>query len=60
MSEQQEQTHEVAEITDSLKIFQINLNKSEKAHLDIINKKVGKLFDIMLIQEPYTTTFNAI
>ena len=42
----------------SIKIFQINLNKSEKAHLEIINKKVSKLYNIMLIQEPHTTSFN--
>ena len=38
----------------------LNLNKLEKAHLDIINEKVSTNYDIMLIQEPYTTTFNAI
>ena len=43
-----------------LRILQCNLNKSEKAHLDIINEKVSKNYDIMLIQEPYTTSFNAI
>jgi ribonuclease HI len=43
-----------------IRILQINLNKSEKAHLDIINEKVSQKYDIMLIQEPYTTTFNAI
>jgi exonuclease III len=41
-------------------ILQINLNKSEKAHLDIINERVSEKYDIILIQEPYTTTFNAI
>ena len=40
--------------------MQINLNKSEKAHLDIINESVSTKYDIMLIQEPYTTQFNAI
>ena len=43
-----------------LKIIQINLNKSKKAHLDIINKKVSHKYDIMLIQEPYTTAFNGV
>jgi hypothetical protein len=43
-----------------IRILQINLNKSEKAHLDIINEKVSRSYDIMLIQEPYTTKFNAI
>ena len=43
-----------------LRILQINLNKSEKAHLDIISERVSEKYDIMLIQEPYTTRFNAI
>jgi hypothetical protein len=41
-------------------IMQINLNKSEKAHLDLLNENLSQKFDIMLIQEPYTTTFNMI
>ena len=45
---------------NNLVILQINLNKSEKAHLDIINEKVSEKYDIMLIQESYTTKFNAI
>ena len=44
----------------SIVLLQINLNKSEKAHLDIINEKVSEKYDIILIQEPYTTKFNAI
>ena len=40
--------------------MQINLNKSEKAHLDILNENISQKYDIMLIQEPYTTRFNAI
>ena len=44
----------------SIKILQINLSKSEKAHLDIINDKVSLNYDIILIQEPHTTAFNAI
>ena len=43
-----------------LQILQCNLNKSEKVHLDIINEKVSRNYDIILIQEPYTTSFNAI
>lgn len=38
---------------DKIRILQINLNKSEKAHLSYN-------YDIMLIQEPYTTIFNGI
>jgi endonuclease/exonuclease/phosphatase family metal-dependent hydrolase len=41
-------------------ILQINLNKSEKAHLDIINENVSQKYDIILIQEPHTTSFNMI
>ena len=43
-----------------IRILQCNLNKSERAHLDIINEKVSQKYDVMLIQEPYTTKFNAI
>ena len=44
----------------NITLLQVNLNKSEKAHLDIINKKVSQKYNVMLIQEPYTTKFNAI
>ena len=40
---------------DRLQIFQLNLNKSEKAHLDLINGALGNNWDILLIQEPYLT-----
>ena len=43
-----------------IRILQVNLNKSEQAHLDIINEEVSKNYDIMLIQEPYATRLNAI
>ena len=43
-----------------IRILQCNLNKSERVHLDIINERVSQKYDIMLIQEPYTTKFNAI
>ena len=49
-----------AEQHTKIRILQCNLNKSEKAHLDIINEKVSRNYDIILIQEPYTTKFNAI
>ena len=45
---------------NKLRILQINLNKSEKAHLDLINERVSSNYDLMLIQEPHTTKFNAI
>ena len=43
-----------------IRLLQINLNKSEKAHLDIINEQLCQDYDIILIQEPYTTIFNAV
>lgn len=45
---------------DRLSMLQINLNKSEKAHLDILNEGISQRFDLILIQEPYITAFNAI
>ena len=60
MPEHLPQAQEQTENTNYLWIIQFNLNKSEKAHLNIINKKVSANYNIMLIQEPYTTTFNAI
>jgi ribonuclease HI len=38
-----------------LRILQLNLNKSEKAHLDLINGALSRSWDILLIQEPYLT-----
>ena len=38
-----------------LRVFQLNLNKSEIAHLDIINRALSINWDIILIQEPYLT-----
>lgn len=49
-----------AESHKNIKILQINLNKSEKAHLDIINDKVSMNYNVILIQEPHTMAFNAI
>jgi len=43
-----------------LRILQINLNKSHKAHLDLINGPLSKGWDIILIQEPYITPFSHI
>lgn len=36
-----------------LRILQINLNKSEKGHLDLINKPLDRAWDIILVQEPH-------
>ena len=45
---------------ETLRIFQLNLNKSDKAHLEIINRNLSSKYDLILIQEPHTTPFNAI
>ena len=59
MSEQQEE-HQNRNNNETLRLLQINLNKSERAHLDIINENLSQDYDLILIQEPHTTTFNAI
>ena len=60
MSEQAA-THKVqAGPLTKLHILQINLNKSEKSHLDTINGRLSEKYDIILIQEPHVTKFNAI
>ena len=60
MPVQPERINNEEEDPRNLSILQINLNKSEKAHLDIINEEVSRKYDIILIQEPYTTPFNGI
>jgi hypothetical protein len=42
-------------LPNRLRIFQINLNKLEKTHLNLINGSLGNNWDIILIQEPYLT-----
>ena len=37
-----------------LHIWQQNLNKSDKAHYDLINTPLHKNWDILALQEPYT------
>ena len=44
----------------SITILQINLNKSDKAHLDLVNEQLSQNYDIVLIQEPHTTRFNML
>src|SRR6266481_8045117 len=39
-----------------LRIWQQNLNKSDRAHFDLINSPVHKNWDIILLQEPYIDT----
>ncbi|KAF8805473.1 hypothetical protein BYT27DRAFT_7104439, partial [Phlegmacium glaucopus] len=43
-----------------LRLLQLNINKSQKAHLDLINGPLGKNWDLILIQEPYITTLGHI
>jgi ribonuclease HI/exonuclease III len=44
-----------------LRIFQINLNKSQTAHLEVINIIESNKWDIVLVQEPHMISkFNAI
>jgi hypothetical protein len=38
-----------------LRILQVNLNKSQKAHLELYNRVSGKEWDIVLVQEPHLT-----
>jgi ribonuclease HI len=60
MNEDDQPHRERVTQTNAIRILQLNLNKSEKAHLELINSDLGHKYDIILIQEPYTTTFNAI
>jgi hypothetical protein len=54
MSERRSQQHPpTQQQLTSLHILQINLNKSEKAHLELINNVKAKDWDIMLVQEPH-------
>ncbi|KXN89368.1 hypothetical protein AN958_05701 [Leucoagaricus sp. SymC.cos] len=43
-----------------LRIFQLNINKSETAHLDLINRKIREYWDIVCIQEPHVMKFSHI
>src|SRR6266481_1027539 len=40
-----------------LRIGQQNLNKSDKAHYDLINSLAHKDWDLLLLQEPYIDTY---
>lgn len=40
-----------------LRIWQQNINKSKKAHMDLINSNVHKEWDVLLLQEPYIDIF---
>ncbi|PPR03263.1 hypothetical protein CVT24_012827 [Panaeolus cyanescens] len=41
-------------------ILQQNLNKSQNAHLELINDKLSDKYDIVLVKEPHITTFKNI
>ena len=60
MPERPEMPQVTDEENEKLCILQLNLNKSEKAHLEIINERLSSEYDIILIQEPYTTIFNVV
>ncbi len=38
-----------------LRILQLNMNKSEAAHLDLLNRNLPKFWDIVCLQEPHIT-----
>ena len=46
-------SYEIEASPTRLKIWQQNLNKSDKAHFDLINSPVHKDWDLLLLQEPY-------
>ena len=39
-----------------LRVYQQNLNKSDKAQYDLINSTAHKDWDLLLLQEPYIDT----
>ncbi|KAJ3557254.1 hypothetical protein NP233_g11792 [Leucocoprinus birnbaumii] len=43
-----------------LRILQINMNKSEAAHLDLINRNLADNWDIVCLQEPHITKYGNI
>jgi len=43
-----------------LRILQINLNKSSKAHLELYNRVSKKEWDLVLVQKPHVTTMGNI
>ena len=57
MSEQPNEPSQLA-YSGSLQIFQINLNKSQIAHLDLINYELSNKYELILVQEPHITSFN--
>ncbi|PPQ84288.1 LOW QUALITY PROTEIN: hypothetical protein CVT25_013226 [Psilocybe cyanescens] len=43
-----------------LRFLQINLNKSEVAHKELLNSGLSSKYDIILIQEPHITFYDHI
>ena len=61
MNEATQEAPDPSELLTTLRILQINLNKSEKAHLDLYNQVSLEPWDIVLIQEPHIVNkFNHI
>ena len=52
--------HQQQNTTVNLRILQLNLNKSEKAHLELMNNSLSLEYEIILIQEPHVNIFNNI
>ena len=50
-------SHDPETSTKRLRIWQQNLNKSDKAHFDLINSPLHQDWDLLLLQEPYIDTF---
>ncbi|PPQ93502.1 LOW QUALITY PROTEIN: hypothetical protein CVT25_005243 [Psilocybe cyanescens] len=46
--------------TPQLRILQINLNKSEVAHKELLNDGLSTKYDLILIQEPHITYYGHI
>ena len=50
-------SYTLAPLPTRLKIWQQNLNKSDKAQFDLINVPLHKEWDVLLLQEPYIDSF---
>jgi hypothetical protein len=48
------------DLSTKLQILEANLNKSEAAHLDLMNNNLNKYWDIIAIQKPHHTYYKAI
>src|SRR6266481_4423396 len=50
--------HNLESLPKRLRIWQQNLNKSNKAHFDLINSPLHRDWDLLLLQEPYIDMFS--